>query len=111
MEKKSEKIHLEKQSMEEKLKQLREKSIGQKGNEAFGSGKGNVKIVSEKLDDFDPPLTKEQQENQAKSDAFLDEINALNAKLHVEEAGKKNAEEICDIPKFVVILKNLFMLI
>ncbi|CAH1424865.1 unnamed protein product [Lactuca virosa] len=57
------KIHLEKKSMEDKLKNLREKKTGQKGNEAFGSGKGNVKIVSEKLDDSDPPLKKEQQDD------------------------------------------------
>ena len=33
----------------------------------------------------------EKQENQAKRDAFLDELNALNAKRNVEEAKKKNA--------------------
>ncbi|CAH1412808.1 unnamed protein product [Lactuca virosa] len=91
MEKNNVKIHLEKQSMEEKLKNLREKKTGQKGNEAFGFRKRNVKIVSKKLDDLDPPLTKEQQEDQAKRNAFLDELNALNAKLNVEETEKKNA--------------------
>ncbi|CAI9265152.1 unnamed protein product [Lactuca saligna] len=94
MEKNREKNRLEKQSMEEKLKILREKSTGQKANEAFGLGKRNVKIVSKKLDNLDPPMTKEQQKNQANCDAFLDELNALSAKLNAEEAEKKNAEKI-----------------
>ncbi|CAH1423155.1 unnamed protein product [Lactuca virosa] len=94
MEKNNVKIRLEKQSMEEKLKNLREKKTGQKGNEAFGSGKGNVKIVSEKIDDLNPPLTKEQQADQEKCDELLNELNDLNAKLNAEEAEKKNAKDI-----------------
>ena len=61
---------------------MREKSIEQRTTRKFRSRKGNVKFVSEKLDDLDPPLKKEQQENQAKCDAFLDELNAFNAKLN-----------------------------
>ena len=44
MKKNSEKICLDKQPMVDKLKNLKEKSTGQNGNEAFDSGKGNVKL-------------------------------------------------------------------
>ncbi|CAH1420516.1 unnamed protein product [Lactuca virosa] len=94
MEKNNEKIHLEKRYLEEKVKNLREKKTGQKGNEAFGSRKGKVEIVSDKIDKLNPPLTKEQQVDQAKRDALLDELNALNAKFNAEEAKKKNVEAI-----------------
>lgn len=51
-------------------------------------------IFSEKIDDLNPPLTKEQQAYQAKRNAFLDEFNALDAKLNAKVAAKKNDEEI-----------------
>ncbi|CAH1421642.1 unnamed protein product [Lactuca virosa] len=41
------KVHLEKQSLEEKLKDLKEKSfIDQKINVSYGSGKGKVTVIS-----------------------------------------------------------------
>lgn len=89
MEKNNEKIHLEKRTLEDKVKNLREKETSQKGNIAFGSEKGNVKIVSEKEDELNPNLTNEEQVEQAKCDAFMDELNALNAKINIEEAEKK----------------------
>ncbi|CAH1416085.1 unnamed protein product [Lactuca virosa] len=92
IEKNNEKIHLGKITLEEKLNDLKEKKTGQKGNIAFGSGIGNVKIVSEKEDELNPKLTKEQQAKQAKYDALLDELNAINAKIIAEEAKKKNVE-------------------
>lgn len=52
MEKKIEKIKLKKRTWKEKLKNLREKKTGQKGNQAFGLGKGKVKIVYEKEDEL-----------------------------------------------------------
>lgn len=36
-----------------------------------------MKIVSEKEDELNPPLTKEQQVEKEKHDALLDELNAL----------------------------------
>ncbi|CAI9265619.1 unnamed protein product [Lactuca saligna] len=60
----------------------------------FGEAIYGRKIENFELDDLDLPLTKEQQENQTKCDAFLDELNALNVKLNAKEAKKKNAKEI-----------------
>ncbi|CAH1412989.1 unnamed protein product [Lactuca virosa] len=82
MEKNNDKIHLEKRTLEEKLKDLKEKKSGQKGNVAFGSGKGNVNIVSEKEDELNTKLTKEQKAEQAKRDGLLHELNSINAKIN-----------------------------
>ncbi|CAI9281194.1 unnamed protein product [Lactuca saligna] len=57
-------------------------------------GKGDLKIVSEKLDELNPPLTKEQQDEQVKRDAFLGALNALNENINAEEVEKKNDESI-----------------
>ena len=57
---------MEKRSLEEKLKELKEKKTSQKGNVAFSSRKGNMKIVSKKEDELNPKLTNKQQDEQAK---------------------------------------------
>lgn len=47
-----------------------------------------------KKDELNPNLTNEQQVEQAKCDAFMDELNALNAEINIEEAEKKHVEAI-----------------
>ncbi|CAH1422659.1 unnamed protein product [Lactuca virosa] len=94
MEKNNEKFHLEKRTLEQKLKGLKEKKSGQNGNVAFGSGKGNVKIVPEKEYDLKLKLSKEQLVEQAKRDIMFDELHALNTKIINEEVEQKNVESI-----------------
>lgn len=94
MEKNNDKIHLEKRTLERKLKSLKEKKTGQKGNVTFSSRKENVKIISEKENKSHPKLSKEQFVEQEKCDAVFDELHALNAKIIAEEVEQKNAKPI-----------------
>ncbi|CAH1424783.1 unnamed protein product [Lactuca virosa] len=83
---------VEKQSLKEKLKNLREINIGRKGNVSSGSGKRKVNIVSEENYDLNPNSEKELKERE-KHDKKIYALSTLKTKIKAEEAEEKNVKE------------------
>ncbi|CAH1453083.1 unnamed protein product [Lactuca virosa] len=89
-------IMLEKKTMDEKFKNIKEFKTGRRDHVSSGSGKGKVNIVSKKVTEEDLTLTEKEKVAREKRDKELDELNALREKLDVEEAEARNSEMILE---------------
>ncbi|CAI9277861.1 unnamed protein product [Lactuca saligna] len=73
-------ISLEKKTMSEKLKNIKEVKDVRKVHVSSGYGKGKVNIISEEDTKEDPVMTELENEAREKRDKELDELNALKDK-------------------------------
>lgn len=87
--KNAEKVVIEKQSLKDKLKKLKEVKIGQKANVSSISVKGKVNNVLEEDPDLNLNLSEKELKEHEKLDKELEVSNALKAKIEVEEAKQK----------------------
>ncbi|CAH1412094.1 unnamed protein product [Lactuca virosa] len=100
-------IRLEKKTLAEKYKNIKEVKTGQRDHVSLGSGKGKLNIISEKGTEDDPVLTETERMAREKRDKELDELNALREKLDAEEAEAKNSEMIIESNKALFTAWNL----
>ncbi|CAH1422336.1 unnamed protein product [Lactuca virosa] len=92
-------IKLEKRTLEEKFKNIKEVKTGRRDHVSSGSGKGRVNINLEKVTEEDLTLNQKEKVEREKMYRELDKLNALRQKLDVEEAEARNSEMILENKK------------
>lgn len=96
------KVVLEKQTLKEILKNLKEVKTGQKGNVSSRSGKGQLNIISEPGDDLNLNLSKKELKERENRYKEIDAFNALITNIEAKEAEEKKVAK--DVVKYEPIV-------